>query len=173
MGRGNNEEIAGWIADYEGMTTNDFSEGKTSYLSDDDVAAWFGKHKRRHLSDTGDINQYIDSRVAFLEPIKAVTAIGADRQAVKVRDITLSGNHLVMRVAADSIDECGDFYAGAPDIEGGIKYIRRLPMEAQDPELCTSEFVLSANEQFLPSLGMAYINNGNTISRVQLPLLGN
>ena len=155
------------------MTTYDFSEGQTSYLSDDDVAAWFGKHKRRHLSDSGHINQYIDSRVAFLEPIKAASAIGADRQAVKIRDITLSGNHLVLRVAADYIDECGDIYSGVPDIEGDIKYISRLSVDTQSSHLCASEFVLSANEQFLPSPGAAYTNDGNTISRVQLPLLDN
>lgn len=173
LGHANNEEIAGWIVDYEGLSTYDFTEGQTSYLSDEDVAAWFGNHKRRHLNDNGDINQYIDSRVAFLEPLKAVTAIGADRQAIKIRDITLAGNHVVLRVAADNINECGEIYAGVSDIEGELNYIKRAPADPASTQLCGTEFVLSMNERFLPSASSIYVSDGQSIERMQLPLADN
>ena len=172
LGRGNNEEIAGWIADYEGMSAYDFSEEKTSYLSDDDIAAWFDKHKRRNLNDSGDIGQYIDSRVAFLEPIKAAAAIGADRQAIKVRDITQSDTHMVLKVAADNIGKCGELFTGAPDIEGNLSYIKRVEMgpELSETSLCGERFVRSQNERFLPMPGTVYMTDGFTISRTRLPL---
>lgn len=172
LGRGNNEEIAGWIADYEGMSAYDYAEGQTSYLSDDDIAAWIDKHKRRHLNDTGDIGQYIDSRVAFLEPIKAAAALGADRQAIKVRDITMTANHMVLKVAADNIGECGELFTGAPDIEGNLSYIKRIELEPlmEPTSLCGERFVLSQNERFLPMPGTIYMTNGDSISRTRLSL---
>ncbi len=174
LGRGNNEEIAGWIADYEGMSANDFSANQTSYLSDEEVAAWFKNHKHRHLNDTGDIDQYIDSRVAFLEPIKAATAIGADRQAIKVRDITQTDNNIVLKVAADNIGECGELFTGAPDIEGNLNYVKRIkPASTASTSLCGEKFVLSRNERFLPKPGTVYMTNGSDINRIQLPVAEN
>jgi len=188
LGRGNNEEIAGWIADYEGMTAADYSTGETSYLSDQDITAWYEKHKKRHLNDTGDISQYIDSRVAFLEPLKAAEAVGANRQAVKVQDIALVKNRIVLRMTADTMGDCGELYAGAPDIEGNLHYISKLTLSLDnetdnksetndssassaykfEDSICRKRFVLDSNEQFLPEPDAFYYSDGKTLTQGSL-----
>lgn len=170
LGRGNDEEIAGWIADYEGMTSFDYTSGQTSYLNDKDIAAWFNKHKQRHLNANSDISQYIDSRVAFLEPIKAVEAVGADRQVVEVTDIAFVDDRLVLQLTADTMGECGELFAGAADVEGNLHFINRLPVLEGGTDICKSRFVLHQNERFLPSRGTLFLSDGESLQRVPLAL---
>lgn len=77
LAHGTNSEIEGWVREYDGITPNDFKAGATSYLSDEDVAAWARGEAK-------------DNRVAFLESRKAAAAKGATAEFRKMEGVNIS-----------------------------------------------------------------------------------
>lgn len=77
LAHGSNDEIAGWIRDYDGITVEDFKTGETNYVTDADVAAWAA----------GDA---ADNRVAFLESRKAAVAKGATGEFRKMEGVNIN-----------------------------------------------------------------------------------
>ncbi|SDU14211.1 alkaline phosphatase PhoX [Stappia sp. ES.058] len=77
LAHGTNDEIAGWVADYDGITQDDHQAGKTSYISDEEVAAW-----ARGAAD--------DNRVAFLESRRAAAAKGATAEFRKMEGVNIN-----------------------------------------------------------------------------------
>lgn len=74
---GSNDEIESWIAQYDGITQADFVEGRTSYISQDEIDAW-----ARGEAD--------DNRVAFLESRKAAAAKGATAEFRKMEGVNIN-----------------------------------------------------------------------------------
>ncbi len=106
LAHGTNEEIANWIAAYDGITQADMVAGQTNYISDEEVAAWARGEAQ-------------DNRVAFLESRKAAAAKGATAEFRKMEgvNINLQGAtdgtvpymYLVMsEVAKGMSDQAGD-----------------------------------------------------------------
>lgn len=77
LAHGSNGEIAGWIAEYDGITQDKFEAGQTSYISDEDVAAWAR-------------GEAADNRVAFLESRKAAKAKGATAEFRKMEGVNIN-----------------------------------------------------------------------------------
>ena len=77
LAHGDRGTIEGWAREYDHVTPADYVEGATSYISDDEVAAWAeGKAK--------------DDRAAFLETRKAAIAKGATAEFNKMEGVNIN-----------------------------------------------------------------------------------
>ena len=70
-------DVEGWIAEYDGIGTDAFKDGETSYISDAEVAAWAE-------------GAAVDDRVAFLESRKAAAARGATAEFRKMEGVNIN-----------------------------------------------------------------------------------
>ncbi|MCI4661827.1 MAG: DUF839 domain-containing protein [Neomegalonema sp.] len=77
LAHGSNAEIEGWVRQYDGIGTDKYEAGKTSYITDEEVAAWAA----------GDA---ADNRVAFLESRKAAVAKGATGEFRKMEGVNIN-----------------------------------------------------------------------------------
>ncbi|MEJ1996622.1 MAG: DUF839 domain-containing protein [Maritimibacter sp.] len=77
LAHGTEAEIASWVADYDGITQADYAEGSTSYITDEEIAAW--------AAGKAD-----DDRVAFLESRKAAAAMGASAEFRKMEGVNIN-----------------------------------------------------------------------------------
>ncbi len=124
LASGNNAEIEGWIAEYDGITKDDYKPDATSYISDEEVAAWAA----------GDA---ADNRVAFLESRKAASAKGATAEFRKMEGVNINyeaakdGSVPFMYMAMSEVakgmsDAEGDIQVS--EIKCGVVY--EMPLEA-------------------------------------------
>lgn len=123
LAHGTEADIAGWIAEYDGITQTDYKEGETSYISDDEVAAWAA-------------GEAADNRVAFLESRKAAAAKGATAEFRKMEGVNVNFNALaagemfaymaMSEVAKGMSDGEGDI--AVDENKCGIVY--QMPMDA-------------------------------------------
>ena len=77
LAHANEADIEGWIAAYDGIDQSAYAEGATSYISDEDVAAWAA-------------GEAADDRVAFLESRKAAAAKGATAEFRKMEGVNMN-----------------------------------------------------------------------------------
>lgn len=77
LAHGSDQEIAGWIAQYDGIGQDDFVAGGNSYITDEEVAAWAR-------------GEAADNRVAFLESRKAAAAKGATAEFRKMEGVNIN-----------------------------------------------------------------------------------
>jgi secreted PhoX family phosphatase len=77
LAHGTDAEIAAWVAEYDGLSQDDYAEGATSYISDEEVAAWAR-------------GEAADNRVAFLETRKAAAAKGATAEFRKMEGVNIN-----------------------------------------------------------------------------------
>lgn len=82
LASGDEAQIAAWIANYDGISRDDFVAGSTSYISDAEIAAW-ASDKLAGMSLT-------DNRVAFLESRKAARALGATAELNKLEGLNIN-----------------------------------------------------------------------------------
>lgn len=95
LAHGTEAEIEGWIAAYDGITTDDYDDGETSYISDSEVEEWAA----------GDSP---DDRVAFLETMQAAAAVGATVEFRKMEGLGVAPDAAVgdyLYVAVSSVDD--------------------------------------------------------------------
>lgn len=124
LAHGDNATIEGWIDEYDGITTADYSDGANNYISDEEVSAWAAGNAA-------------DNRVAFLESRKAAAAKGATAEFLKMEGIMINhdraadGSVPFMYMAMSSIGK------GMSDDEGDIQLdknncgvVYQLPLEA-------------------------------------------
>ena len=110
LGSSNNTEIASWIREYDGIDESDYVDGETSYISDDDIAAY--------VAGTSD-----DVRAAFIETHRAAKAKGATAEFRKMEGININYDAMknggvennFMWVAMSSVER------GMSDGEGDIQ----------------------------------------------------
>lgn len=123
LAHGTESDIAGWIADYDGITMEDYKEGESSYISDADIAAWAA----------GDA---ADDRAAFLESRKAAAAKGASAEFRKMEGVNVNFNalqagHMFAYMAMSEIAKTMSDGKGDVQLEEnkcGIVY--QMPMDA-------------------------------------------
>jgi len=77
LAHGTNEEIGRWVRSYDGIDQSAFKASETSYISDDEVAAWA-------------CGEATDNRVAFLETRKAAAAKGATAEFRKMEGVNIN-----------------------------------------------------------------------------------
>lgn len=109
-----NAEIEGWIDDYDGITTADFTAGQNAYISDEEINDWAESRLNVDLNNDGTIGVAADDRVAFLESRKAAAALGASDEWNKMEGVAFNPNapeylYLAMSdVRSDMSDGKGD-----------------------------------------------------------------
>ena len=92
LGSSSNEEIQGWIDDYDDITTADYVQGENSYITDEDINNWAEDYLDQDLNNDGIIGYALDDRVAFLETRKAAAAIGATDEWNKMEGVGFNPN---------------------------------------------------------------------------------
>ena len=123
LAHGDNATIEDWVDEYDSVTTADYKEGESNYISDDDVAAWAG-------------GTAADDRVAFLESRKAAVAKGATAEFRKMEGVMINhdraadGSVPFMYLAMSEVSK------GMSDEEGDIQVsenkcgvVYQLPLE--------------------------------------------
>ena len=83
-------EIQAWIDEYDGITTADFVNGESSYISDEEINDWAEAKRNDDLNDDGVIGTAVDDRVAFLESRKAAAALGASDEWNKMEGVAFN-----------------------------------------------------------------------------------
>ena len=133
------DEIEGWIADFDGVDTSDYVDGRSNYLTDADAIAWAAGAANYGAADTQSADavtagyegaetypstvtagQAMDDRIAFLESRKAARAKGATAEWRKFEGININTNR------AQALVEDGDpattayVYFAISDIDRGM-----------------------------------------------------
>ena len=114
MASSSNSDIQIWIDEYDGITTEDFSTGQNSYISDEEITDWAEGRLNEDLNGDGTIGSAGDDRVAFLESRKAAAALGASDEWNKMEGVAFNPNapdyaYLAMSdVSYDMSDGQGD-----------------------------------------------------------------
>lgn len=109
LGNGNSAQIETWIAEYDAIGSDDYVEGKSSYLTNADAIAWANGDTNYPSYDTAyqpaidadysgantfggavTAGQAMDDRVAFLESGKAARAKGATAEWRKFEGIMVN-----------------------------------------------------------------------------------
>ena len=119
LAKGVQSEIEGWIDEYEGIDLDDWQEGESSYLSDDEVNAWAEGKLRRDLNGNGTIERYPDDRPAFLESRKAAAALGATAEWNKMEGVTADGENFYMAISEIGFSMSADW--GSTEWDSGAK----------------------------------------------------
>ncbi|QLG61241.1 PhoX family protein [Halorarum salinum] len=121
LAHGDEAEIEGWIAEYDGIGYDEYEDDETSYVTGAEVEAWAN----------GEAD---DDRVAFLETMRAAEAVGATTEFRKMEGINAApgaepGDSLYVsmsKVDATMADGEGDVRLAGN--EYGAVY--RLPLES-------------------------------------------
>ncbi|MFY8299834.1 alkaline phosphatase PhoX [Pseudoalteromonas sp. SS15] len=94
IGRGDNATIEAWIADFDGIGTEDYVEGETSYMTLADVEAWKNGEATYPTVENGGgkvtAGAPMDDRVVFLESRQAAIAKGATAEWRKLEGISIN-----------------------------------------------------------------------------------
>ncbi|NND92749.1 MAG: DUF839 domain-containing protein [Granulosicoccus sp.] len=90
LGSGNNEQIALWIAEYDTVTVDDYVDGQSSYISDEEIIAYAN-------------GQAADARAAFLESRRTAAAMGASNEWDKLEGVTAVGNTVYLSASSLSV----------------------------------------------------------------------
>ncbi|UTF61904.1 PhoX family protein [Gilvimarinus sp. DA14] len=106
LAHSDNTTIDGWIADFDDITTADFVEGQSNYLTDADAEAWAaGEANYPSVANGGGsttAGMAMDDRIAFLESRKAARAKGATAEWRKFEGIYV--NHKRAEEAVEGTD---------------------------------------------------------------------
>ena len=87
-----NFEILNWINEYDGITTDDYTNGENSYITDKEINDWAEGRLNQDLNNDGIVGYSLDDRVAFLETRKAAAAIGATDEWNKMEGVVFNSN---------------------------------------------------------------------------------
>jgi secreted PhoX family phosphatase len=124
-----NATIESWIAEYDGIGTDDFVEGLTSYMSVADVAAWANGDATYPTTENGGspvtAGQPMDDRSAFLESREAARAKGATAEWRKLEGISINHDRALEAVTgadmiAGEIVTEAYLYMGIADIDNTL-----------------------------------------------------
>ena len=129
LASGDNATIEGWIAEYDGIDTSDYVEGKTSYMTLADVQAWAnGDANYPSVANGGSAvtaGQPMDDRSAFLESRQAAKMKGATAEWRKLEGISI--NHDRALEAIDGVDAIANedvtsayVYIGIADLDNTL-----------------------------------------------------
>lgn len=125
----NNATIEAWIAEYDGIGTDDYVEGQTSYMSVADVAAWANGDATYPTVENGGspvtAGQPMDDRAAFLESRESARAKGATAEWRKLEGISINHDRALEAVGGVESVEGEDvteafMYFGIADIDNTL-----------------------------------------------------
>lgn len=126
ISRGDNTTIEAWISEYDGIDTDDYDEGLSSYMTLEDVQAWANGDATYPSVENGGstvtAGQPMDDRAAFLESRQAAKMKGATAEWRKLEGISINHDRALEAVgkeeAVDNEDVMNAFmYYGIADID--------------------------------------------------------
>ncbi|WP_105169455.1 alkaline phosphatase PhoX [Pseudoalteromonas sp. T1lg23B] len=142
LASGNNADIATWIAEYDNITTADYVDGQSSYITMADVQAWADGAQTYPSVEQGGgpvtAGKPMDNRVAFLESRQAARLKGATAEWRKLEGISINLERVKEAVTgedliAGEIVDKAYMYIGIADIDntmtddqGDIQLSRRV-----------------------------------------------
>ena len=119
LGHSTNAQIGGWIAKYDDVKVSDYVEGKSSYISAEEVNNWAESRTGKDLNKDGSVGVFIDDSPAFLESRRAAAALGATNEWDKLEGVTSHGDKVY--IAASAISFTMDKSWGHIDWASGVK----------------------------------------------------
>jgi hypothetical protein len=146
LAHGSNVEIAKWIDEYEGKTTEDYVEGSTNYISDDEVYAWAEGKTGKDLNGDGKVGSAKDDRVAFLESRKAAAVLGAANDWNKMEGVAADSKYVYL--AASNISETMAKDWGDVHWSSGVKDEKATGDIALDKEACGAVYRAEIGSDF-------------------------
>lgn len=106
LGSGDEATLEAAIRDYDGIDQSDYTDGATSYISDEQVCDYAesvaGSDLACDTDTTADSNPFSDNRVAFLESRKVAAALGATAEFRKMEGVNINLGR------AETLSEDGD-----------------------------------------------------------------
>jgi len=122
----NNSTIEAWISEYDGIDTDDYVDGQTSYMTLADVQAWANGDATYPTVENGGslvtAGEPMDDRSAFLESRQAAKMKGATAEWRKLEGISI--NHDRALEAVGGVESIADenvteafMYIGISDID--------------------------------------------------------
>lgn len=100
LGSGNNSEIENWISEYDGITTDDYKDGESNYVSDAQIRAYAEAKLGKDMDGDGKIAEMSDARSAFLESRRTAAAMGATNEWDKLEGVTSHENKVYISASA-------------------------------------------------------------------------
>ncbi len=146
LGHSNNAQIAGWISEYDNVKVADYVQGKTNYISNEDIAKWAEGQSGKDLDGNGTVASYKDDRPAFLESRRAAAALGATNEWDKLEGVTSYGNKVYL--AASALSWTMDKSWGDPHWATGVRDETRGGAIALNREDCGGVYVASTGDDY-------------------------
>lgn len=168
LASGSNVEIEAWITQYDDVTTADYVEGKTSYISMADVQAWVdGKATYPTEAEGGSpitAGKPMDNRVAFLESRQAARLKGATAEWRKLEGLSINQDRVIEAVTGQDrvpgeIVEQAYMYIGISDIDNTMI----------DGE---GDIQLSSRVKDCGGVYRAHIDNSYNLTRIEPVVMG-
>lgn len=139
LASGDQDEIEGWIADFDSVDTTDYVDGRSNYLTDADAIAWaagdanFGSANTLSTAavtagyegaetypNSVTAGQAMDNRVAFLESRKAARAKGATAEWRKFEGININATRAQLLVEDGDPATQAYVYFAIADLDKGM-----------------------------------------------------
>ncbi len=126
IARGDNATIEAWISEYDGIDTDDYDEGLSSYMTIEDVQAWANGDATYPSVENGGstvtAGQPMDDRAAFLESRQAAKMKGATAEWRKLEGISINHDRALEAVGNEEAVADEDvmqafMYYGIADID--------------------------------------------------------
>ncbi len=134
LGHSNNAQVSSWIAEYDNVKVADYVDGKSNYVSVEDVSNWAEGRTGKDINGDGTVSSYKDDRPAFLESRRAAAALGATNEWDKLEGVTSHGN--MVYIGASAISWTMDKTWGDPDWATGKRDDTKPGAIALDKEKC-------------------------------------
>ena len=165
---GDNATIGAWINEYNGIGTDDYIEGKSSYITMADVQAWVDGDTTYPTEENGGsavtAGAPMDNRVAFLESRAAAKLKGATAEWRKLEGISI--NHDRAKEAVEGVDLIEDEMVSDAYLYIGIADIDNTMTDSE------GDIQLSARVKDCGGVYRARLGENYDISRIEPVVMG-
>ena len=99
LAHGDEAAISAWVDEYDGIGPDQYVEGQSNFITDQDVWNWAEGKVGTDLNGDGTVGSYPDNRPAFLESRKAAAALGATYEWNKMEGVTADGDNVYLAMS--------------------------------------------------------------------------
>ena len=168
LASGDNLTIRAWIDEYNGLGTDDYVEGESSFITMADVQAWADGDATYPTVENGGsrvtAGQPMDDRVAFLESRAAAKLKGATAEWRKLEGISI--NHKRAQEAIEGVDMIADEVVESAYLYIGIADIDNTMVDDE------GDMQLSARVKDCGGVYRAKLEAGYDITRIEPVVMG-
>ncbi|MBQ4877905.1 DUF839 domain-containing protein [Pseudoalteromonas luteoviolacea] len=165
---GTNATILEWIEEYDGITPDEYVEGKTNYIAMADVQAWAdGKQTYPTAEEGGSpvtAGKPMDDRVAFLESRQAARLKGATAEWRKLEGLAINHDRVLEAVSGQDVIK-GEVVEKAY-LYIGIADINKTMIDGE------GDIQLSDRVKSCGGVYRAHIDNNYSLTRIEPVVMG-